>query len=109
MVDILPRFSDGAIRNRMRFAQSGKEVSILIPQGIVSERRCPLLKRHTFGEGEVASGPFSPSENYIDILVNTVLRWLNEDVFLWCQYGARIKVIRLADTHTLTLYPYSNL
>jgi len=87
--------------------QLGKELSILVPQAIVSEKRYPTFKRFEFtDEGLLKSDRFSPSQLFVDLIVTTVQDWLNEDVLLWCQYGARVKLHKLANTYTLTLYPY---
>lgn len=106
MIDILPRFTDGALRLRLAHLQPGKELSILIPQAIASAKRYPAHKQFDFTDKGLLKPDRSPSLDFVDLIVKTTLDWLNEDVLLWCQYGAKLKLNKIANTYTLTLYPY---
>ncbi len=106
MIDILPRFSDGHVRLRLAHIEAGKELSLITPQGIVSERKPPKHFRHEFQDSDLYKAGRAPSESYIDLLVRVVQDWLNTDPLLWCQYGAKIKLNKLAHMYTITLYPY---
>lgn len=86
--------------------QLGKEVSITMPQAIVSDKRYPGHKQSEFTDLGLLNSTKGPSVALVDLIVETVQGWLNEDPLLWCQYGAKLKLHKLANVYTLTLYPY---
>jgi len=86
--------------------QAGKELSIIMPQAIASDKKYPARKQLDFTEEGLIDEYRSPSQAFVDLIVNTIQNWLNEDVLLWCQYGAKMVLHKLAHMYTLTLYPY---
>ena len=108
MLDILPRFPDPAIRIRVNhIIPFGTEVVVLHPQGIYSSRRHPRHRYKEIPEADLTSKRWnSTSLALLEITCNVVRQWMNEDPILWCQYGAKFKVNKIATTYTITLYPY---
>lgn len=107
MHDVLPRFADGPLRMRLGQLEPGKELSILVPQAIVSAKKYPGHRQHNFTDNDLRDDRgLAPSVKFGDFVVDTVRDWLNSDPLLWCQYGARLKLNKMANTYTLTLYPY---
>lgn len=108
MLDLLPRFSEPALRIRVnQIIPLGSEVIILRPQGVLSSKRLPTHRRKELSDFELLSKRWnSESQALLEITCTVVRQWLNEDPLLWCQYGAKFRVNKIANIYTVTLYPY---
>lgn len=111
MLDIIPKFPELALRMRLKhMAPLGTEVMIIQPQGILSARKCPAHRRKELSDKDLENKRYeSPSVALMELVYNTIRLWLNEDPILWCQYGARCVVNKIADTYPVSLYPFPNL
>ena len=109
MIDVLPKFAEISLRMRIKHMYPlGTEVVILHPQGISSARRLPQHAHKEISEMSLLANKRFDSldQALIETTYNTVRIWLNEDPIVWCQYGAKFKVNKIAGIYTITLYPY---
>jgi hypothetical protein len=107
-MDLLPKFQEQTLRLRVRhLSPTGTEVVILRPQGFFSSQKSPLRRFKEIQYTDLLSGRYESTHvALLEISLSALRVWLNEEPLLWCQYGAKFKVNKLAAVHTLTLYPY---
>jgi hypothetical protein len=105
MINILPKFSDLNLRMRMNQIELGKELTIVFPQNIRSSNPAPAPKSSEVNPSELENRAQAASIILRDLMVDKIKTWLNEDPLLWCQYGARIRLDKVAHMFVLTLRP----
>lgn len=108
MIDVLPRFTEMSVRMRAKhMAPLGSEVVIIRPQGIQTSRLRPNKRLKDLTDGDLKHSRFdSPSIALFELSYKLIYTWLNEDPLLWCQYGAKFVVHKVANTYPVALYPF---